>query len=377
MNNKPAGKKSKAPKGQAKRKNGPNVQLPSPKDGYDKQAARWRSEVSAPVARAKVVRNNPPRMVSLRNGDARVCHREYIQDITAASGTPSAFQATSFALNPGNVAVFPWLSQVAKNWESYRFEKLAFKYETEAPSSLGGSLVLSVDYDATDPAPLTKQQAMAYRNATRSAPWTPCEHRSAREDLSKEKTYFVRPGAQPAGTDIKLYDTGNLFVCTQNVTTPSSVCGELYVEYEVELLTPIWENIGGASGTLDAVGLTGMSQTAPFGTNPLVGAGSVQLSIPNPGGLVVSVSGLVVGAEYQLGLGMIGTVITGALNSSASSCMTQKTNKGVGINGAATQCAQNSTWTATATSGTITCTATAATVTSAFMMLTLVPTATA
>jgi len=187
------------------------------------------------------------------------------------------------------------LSTIAKNFESYRFRKLRFCYETEAPSSLGGSLVVALDYDATDVAPATKQQAMAYRGSVRSALWEPCCHSSILEDLNKQKSYFVRPAAQPANTDIKTYDTGNLFVCTQNVTTASAVCGELYVEYDVDLLTPVYEGpTGGSSG--------GLSSTTATVASPLLAATAVS---GNTIGLsaaltVVTMTSLAVGGEYLL-----------------------------------------------------------------------------
>jgi len=327
----------------------------------------------APVAKGRRQTMKPPQMQSLRNGDCVVKHREYIQDIVAGSGTPSVFAASAFAVNPGQVATFPWLSQVAKNFESYLFRKLRFCYETEAPSSLGGSAVVTIDYDAMDAAPLTKQQAMAYRGAVRSPPWEPCCHSSVKEDLSKQKSYFVRPGALPAGGDIKMYDTGNLFVCTQNVTTASAVCGELYVEYEVELLTPIWENLSGTSGVLYAPGTAGQAAAALFGTSPLVGQGQIQLSTPNPGANVVSVSGLVVGQEYSVNLLIDGTVLAQTNAVSSSTAMTVK-NGASGVNAAATQFAEVSTWTATATSGTITLVGSATTVTAAGLIISLIPT---
>jgi hypothetical protein len=235
-------------------------------------------------------------MSTMRNGDCRVVHREYIQDITAAaSGPPTAFAVTQLAVNPGQAGTFPWLSSVARNFESYRFKKLKFCYETEAPSSLGGSLVVSLDYDATDTAPVTKQQAMAYRNAVRSAPWEPCCHTSAQEDLNKQKSYFVRPGAQPANTDIKTYDAANAFVCTQNVTTSSAVCGELYVEYDVELLTPVYEVAAGVGTLINSTG-AGTGNTSFGGTAP-VSAGTIGVGVV---GNVLTFTGLTVGQEYQL-----------------------------------------------------------------------------
>lgn len=166
---------------------------------------------------------------------------------------------------------FPWLSQIAPRFEKYRFKKLKFCFETEAPTSLGGSLILTVDYDASDPAPASKVQAMAYKNAVRSAPWEECCHFSAMEDLSQQKQYFVRSGGLPPNSDVKLYDVGNLFVCSQNVVTGGATLGELYVDYVVELLTPQLQfpsNEDIDSGRI--ISNAGTTAPVPLGSNPTI-----------------------------------------------------------------------------------------------------------
>lgn len=220
--------------------------------------------VSAPVASSRMQRTSKPKMTTMKNGDCRISHREYITDIVAGAGSPSAFAVQALSVNPGQVGTFQWLSRIAANYESYKFSRLKFDYATEAPSSLGGTLVLALDYDAEDAAPVSKQQAMSYRSSVRSAPWAPCQHTSLGEDLSKSKTNFVRPGAQPAGTDIKTYDIGNLFIISQGVTTASAALGELWVEYDVLLMTPVFEN----GGQQVAVGGSLYTQQATSAANP-------------------------------------------------------------------------------------------------------------
>jgi hypothetical protein len=244
------------------------------------------------AAQGKVKKTSRPKMNTLRNGDCHIVHREYIQDLTAQATSPSTFNvAASLPINPGLAVTFPWLSKIAANFESYRFSKLKFCYETEAPSSLGGTQVLAVDYDASDVAPTTKQQALAYRDSVRCAPWQNCTHNSLKEDLSKQKTYFVRYGAAPANTDIKMYDTGNLFAINQGVTTGGAVTGELYVEYDVTLMTPLYENT--------AVPVSGaMTTTTATIASPLL-AGVVSGNLAITQNLTTAtVAGLTVGQEY-------------------------------------------------------------------------------
>jgi len=311
----------------------------------------------APVARAKVVKTGGPKYKYLSNGDIVIHHREYIADISANSGTPSTFQATTFNINPGQSSTFPWLSSVASRFESYSFEALHFLFETEAPSSLGGSLILSVDYDSTDLAPLTKQQAMSYRNAVRSAPWEPCCHTSLLEDLKKLPTFYVRPAGIPSGTDVKTYDAGNLFVCTQNVTTASAVCGELYVEYIVRLMTPVTEPNATASGTYFSN--SGMSNTTQFITGATTSGGLV-ISVLS--GTEISISGFVNGAEYILAQDVVGTVVS-PMAYTIGSTGTSVTSRNV-VNSATTQGIIFNTFTAQSNTITFTSNSTFTTLTS-------------
>lgn len=267
--------------------------------------------LSAPVAKTKQNRTPRPKMVTLPNGDCHIVHREYIQDVVAAAGTPSAFTAASLAINPGQVATFPWLSRIAANYESYVFDKLAFSYETEASTTLGGTVVLSVDYDASDAAPSSKQQAMAYRRSVRTAPWTGVRHVSMREDLHKNKTNFVRIGTQPAGTDIKTFDIGNLFLISQGISTASATLGELYVEYSLTLMTPVYEPLATTvfGGTI--TGANTMTPANPLGIAPLLDAQSQGIAVNAASGVTFSNNGW-----YLVTLNVIGTGITvGALSS--------------------------------------------------------------
>jgi len=203
--------------------------------------------------------------------------------------------------------IFQWLSRIAANFESYKFHKLKFCYEPEAPSTLGGTLLLSVDYDAADAAPSNKQTAMAARGAVRSAPWGSCSHVSLPADLNKMKSNYVR-GTNPAtDTDIRVYDIGNLHVVTQGVGSSSAACGELYVEYDVTLMTPIYEP--NATSLLEGGAVNSGEDTSPenpLGVGPLYVAGYIGPSISNESEIASIVPG-----DYIYVFETVGTGITG------------------------------------------------------------------
>jgi hypothetical protein len=248
----------------------------------------------APVAVGSAEMSRPARITQVNKlGDTRVVHREYIGDIKSVSTTGFGV-VVSYPVNPGQVQTFPWLSAIAQRFESYRFRRLKFCYETEAPTSLPGSAIMTLDYDAIDPAPVSKQQAMSYVDAVRSPPWSDCEHVSRAENLNKQKSYFVRPGALPTGGTLTQYDVGNLFFCCSGVTA-SSAMGELYVEYDVELMTPVYESTP-SSGVLNNASGAGSATATPFGT-AAVQYGNIGISAA---GTVVTLTNLTVGQAYVL-----------------------------------------------------------------------------
>lgn len=207
---------------------------PQKKKKTNRAAAKREPTVRAPVATTRIKTTPAPRVQrSKKNGDVVVCHREFITDIPGSV----AFATNAFPVNPGLASVFPWLSQQAAQYESYRFRKLNFAFQTMSSTATSGTVMAAVDYDPADSAPTTKTQLAAYRKFVRSAPWADFENHSLQEDLSKRKSYFVRRGALSATQDVQLFDTGNFFLATQGQADASPV-GELYVDYEVELMTP-------------------------------------------------------------------------------------------------------------------------------------------
>jgi hypothetical protein len=188
-----------------------------------------------------------------------VIHREYISDLLA-SATAGAFSALGFPINPGNSKMFPWLSEMAKNFESYVFKSLKFFFETDVASTTPGTVLLAVDYDPLEPVPQNKRDLMSYRGAVRTVPWEAVVCTCDKEDLHKRSTYYVSSdsgsapgfteldsafpiaGASKLDADLRLDDVGTLIAASSNANSNSAL-GELYVEYEVLLETP---QVGGA-----------------------------------------------------------------------------------------------------------------------------------
>jgi len=225
------------------------------------------------VAYTKPTQPRPPR-ISTNNTNGRVTttvkHREFISDIAAST----EYAVTKYSINPGDSRTFPWLSRMAKLFETYKFRDLKFSYEPTCGSATPGSVNLAIDFDASDDAPPSKIQLMSYHNAKRISPWSATTYVATHQDLSKFAiSRYTRASTQPPNTDIKTYDVGNFFIAVSGVDGASlPEVGELYVEYTVELYTP---QIPSGSiqpelfvGTIGNNGFTLPLQGQPFGPNP-------------------------------------------------------------------------------------------------------------
>lgn len=186
---------------------------------------------SAPVAKVTKMVNSNPETKESRDG-RRIRNREFIGNVTI----DTTFAAFKYAINPGILATFPWLSTQATGWEQYHFYKLKFTYVTRSPTSVIGSVIMAMDYDPLDTPPLSEAAVTAYKGAVESSCWTDLELSANQWDMyATGPRKFVRDGSI-AGS-LKNYDSGNLFVCTTGGAAASTI-GKLWVEYDIGLFVP-------------------------------------------------------------------------------------------------------------------------------------------
>nr|WRQ65005.1 structural protein [Tolivirales sp.] len=243
----------------------------------------------APIAKNNATRTSNP--VIKQNGKCvTVTHREYIGEITAPN---AGYVVRGFNVNPGLASTFPWLSSIAIRFESYLFDRLHFSYQPTCPSTTPGSVMLAIDYDASDALANNKVTLMSYEGATRTNPWDETTFNARSSDLHKFGIQrYVRGGIVTG--DIKTFDAGIFQLATQNTPATDTTLGELYVEYTVRLFTPQisavaagnFKNSGTQVGTITMPSGTAIPQLiaeyAGTATSPLFWLDPVTASSPNP-----------------------------------------------------------------------------------------------
>jgi hypothetical protein len=173
-------------------------------------------------------------------GSVVISHREFLGNITGSQ----LFENSTFQLNPGLVDTFPWLSQIAANYEEYSFEQLMFTYVSllsEATSSGAvGTIIMSTNYNAGNPAFLTSNDMLNNIGTISARPTdTPIIHGVECDDNKNVlPSYYVRVGEVPEGQDIKTYDVGLFQLATEGMPVSDQLQGQLYVSYQITLRKP-------------------------------------------------------------------------------------------------------------------------------------------
>ena len=175
-----------------------------------------------------------------------ISHKEYVQDIYAPD-VAGTFQNMTMGLNPALPSTFPWLSQVAQNYDEYEFGQLIFTFKSTvtdfvATNGQVGSIILTTQYNANDDPFTSKQDMMEYDGAV-SGKVSGMVLAGVECDPSKNSGApgkYTRSGPAPPSEDLKTYDLGtlNVGICNTPSQFNNQSLGELWVSYTVKLRKP-------------------------------------------------------------------------------------------------------------------------------------------
>lgn len=236
-----------------------------------------------------------PRVNSVRDRGIRISHHEYIGDISSTV----AFNAGTYPINPGISSTFPWLSNVASNFQKYIMHGLVFVFRSTSADALNstntalGYVAGAVEYNVYESAPSTKALMLNISGARDGNPADdnvyPIECSGS---ITNQPVHFVRNGG--VSDDLAKYDLGAFYLATGG-SQAAAVIGELHVSYDVTLIepSPVDATIG-VSGAHYL--LVGANNTNPDGTSvtkqyDILGAtfvfgGSPTITVPGNGHVI-------------------------------------------------------------------------------------------
>lgn len=226
------------------------------------------SRSTAPISKSVTVSYKQPKMYS-KNGSMFVTHKELIATVK----TSDNFALKSYTINPGLFSVFPWLSSIAINFEKYKFKKLVFRYIPACSTSTSGSVYMAHDYDVNDDPPSGESAISNFQEVVSGNTWKEIACVSRGNNKNNAKQYYVTPSKTlPNGGDPLNYHLSNFFIATVGGPTDTPVTGgKIWVEYEIELITPVLsttflvQNPYYSVCQLAGSNNSSTSRTAPFG----------------------------------------------------------------------------------------------------------------
>lgn len=199
-----------------------------------------------------------------------VSHSEFIRDIRGSTN----FAVDSYNINPANANLFPWLSQIARNYEQVIFQGLVFQFKTTSATSIGstntalGTVIMATQYDTLAETFVNKQQMENYEFAQSCIPSHSIMHAiECDPSLTSNQGLFYIDNASNSqvNADPRLYNIGKFNIATVGMQAASTI-GELWVTYKVCLIKPrmIGNNNVSDQYILDTASI---SDARPFSTN--------------------------------------------------------------------------------------------------------------
>ena len=177
----------------------------------------------------------------------QITHREFLTDIYGPAAGNS-FNVQTYNINPALSGTFPFLSQIACNYDEYTFDQLIFSYKsttTDIGSSTTGqcgTVIQCVNYNASAAPFQDKGLMMEYFGAVSSKVTEPalCGVECDPQQNAGPSILYTRANPVIVGQDLKTYDLGTyqLAVANSPAQYANNPIGELWVDYTVTLRKP-------------------------------------------------------------------------------------------------------------------------------------------
>lgn len=180
-------------------------------------------------------------------GALTITHREYVRDIFG-NDADDTFVNRALPINPGLQQTFPWLSQLACNYEEYDLVQCIFTFRSTCENDVNsngqvGTVVMATNYNPNK-APWADKTVMMQYDGAKSDKTTATQLQGVECDpakLSGSSGKYVRSHVGLASHEnLGMYDHG-LFQLATSGLPPSYAnesIGELWVSYTITLRKP-------------------------------------------------------------------------------------------------------------------------------------------
>ena len=186
------------------------------------------------------------RNVNDETGTLVVSHRERLMDVFAP--VDSGFHQDVFTVSPGIEKTFPWLSQIAANYEEYEMVQCVFEYDGHSLVGINdtlevqGSLIMATQMNVKDKAFRDRHEMERFPHASKCAQHgsmahgVECDPRKIQGDGHR----YIRMGGLAKDEDARDFDHAKFTIGQYNTPTElaGKEIGQLFVYYTVKLMKP-------------------------------------------------------------------------------------------------------------------------------------------
>lgn len=195
----------------------------------------------------------------------RLSNIEYVSEINSSTD----FNCVQYIVNPSRPELFPWLSGIANNFETYKFHELSFIYKGVATHLINsdltqlGSVIMCIQYNAGNDNFVSKQQMLNYETSVNCRPHEKAEVCVDIRELPLKK-FYVDP---TQSTFKKLEDPCTFSIATTDMQAGDDFMGELYISYDIEFMVPkIYKGVT-VNSLFAHYELSGVTSALPLGTS--------------------------------------------------------------------------------------------------------------
>jgi len=213
------------------------------------------SPVVPPVSAGVIVGSSNPVFRSGREGELRLQNVEFVTQV----GTQATYTGASIRVAPFS---FSWLNGISANFSKFRWVSVRFIYVPACPTTTSGQVAMALEYDVPDSIPTSLQAISPMKGFVTCPAWAGYEG----ADLLCDPNKPPRPGAIVTNVDVARFDklwypyitsadfTTTIGVLSQggNIYVPATLVyaamggpatsvlgGNIFVQYDVELIEPI------------------------------------------------------------------------------------------------------------------------------------------
>lgn len=206
--------------------------------------AKQTNTTSVPLARSVVSKVSKPRINGKDGITIKRC--EFVgtasNAVTHFALTPLSLATPGYDFNPSVSAMFPWLSGIATSYERFRFNKLGFRFVPSQAATTAGRFYAAVDYDYDDAPATSKATMMGNYTAIESPVWQECRLECDPKCLNRDLPFrYVSCSTRGLSVENRTAYSGFLMLAFDAPT--GGLLMDIWVDYEVELVTPVLDNM--------------------------------------------------------------------------------------------------------------------------------------